>query len=139
LPLFLQQGEQHVAKQNKWGPISEETYTVRIRRDDETGVAVTEYWIRADTGKQHRIDGPASISRDPKTGIVTHEMWIQNGEMHRTDGPANILRKHDTGRVYCSEWMVHDKKIKPPKPSRPNAGNLLTTRSPPSKTKKPSL
>jgi hypothetical protein len=105
-----------------WGRImrkttrSTEVYTVKIDRDDATGVAVFEEWTQGD-GTQNRIDGPAMIVRDRSTGIVTTERWIRNNEIHRDDGPAVILRT-STGRVYSSEWFKHGEKIPAPRPSR---------------------
>jgi hypothetical protein len=96
--------------------VEEEVYTVKIRRDKTTGVAVSETWTRGD-GTQHRVDGPSMIARDRLTGIATAEWWIRDGKVHRDDGPAVILRKPD-GRVYSSEWFRDDEKIPAPKPSR---------------------
>jgi hypothetical protein len=115
-----------VAKQRASGPSTEEVYTVTLRRNDATGIVVVETWAKPDTRQPHRMDGPAMIARDYETGIVTHEMWCQDGVVHRADGPANIMRKADTGRVYFSEWIDHGKKIKPSKqPARPSRAQTM--------------
>jgi hypothetical protein len=97
----------------------QEVLTVVLTRDVATGVAVSENWTIAGTTKPHRADGPASVQRDPETGIVVHELWCLNGQIHRVGGPANILRNRVTGRVYCSEWAEDGVKIKRPRPTRP--------------------
>ncbi len=119
------------AKKNRRPVLPEETYTVTIRRDAETGMAVFETW-RMD-GKQHRPDGPASIARDAFTGVMIHETWIKNGELHRENGPAHILRKGDTGRVYSTEWFKDGEQV--PAPPRQRTPSRSSTRQslPPSK------
>jgi hypothetical protein len=93
-----------------------ENYTVEIKRDAATGVAVYEHW-RLD-GKSHRIDGPATITRDAATGNVTREGWLTNGHLNRADGPAVVSRNPITGAITCSYWYKDDEQIRPPSRSR---------------------
>jgi hypothetical protein len=93
-----------------------EIYTVTIRRDPRTGVAVTESWFV--NGRPHREGGPVYIVRDPETGTVIKEHWIRHNEYHRDDGPAIILRKPGTGQIYYSAWYREGVKIPAPKPDR---------------------
>ena len=95
--------------------LAEEIYTVKIKRDAITGVAVTEYWYQ--DRFLHRDAAPACILRDAITGIAINESWWQKSKLHREDGPASILRKPD-GRVYFTEWYMHGEKIRPPRPPR---------------------
>ena len=101
-----------------------EVYSVEIRRDPLSGVAVSEKWCKE--GKSHREDGPAQITRDASTGTVVREAWIRNNKYHRTDGPAIILRHPTTEHVYFSAWYRNDEKISPP--GRPQRGMRASAR-----------
>jgi len=92
----------------------DEVYTVRIRRDAKTGVAIYETWNNTE-GLHHRVDGPADIERDPVTAVITKEVWIRNGNADREDGPAIIRRNAKTGAVTYSAWYRSSEKIAPPK------------------------
>jgi hypothetical protein len=57
-----------MSKKRELRPVGEEeTYTVKVRRDPETGVVVRELWTK--NGQAYCEHGPASISRDPITGV----------------------------------------------------------------------
>jgi hypothetical protein len=112
------------------GPYRDEIYTVEIRRDTRTGVAVGETWMR--DGQIHREDGPAMIERDSDTGNVIRESWIRHDQHHREGGPAVISRKADTGRIYRSRWYLNGKNVKPPRtPRRPLQGRNTASPSAP--------
>lgn len=53
-----------------------------------------EWWI--ENGRQHRIDGPATIRSNGE------RYWYQNGRLHREDGPAV-----DYGNSTRSSWYLH--------------------------------
>ena len=93
-----------------------ETYTVEIRRDQATGVAVTEHWYM--DGKTHRVDGPSTITRDAATGNVIREGWSIKGNLNRADGPAVIIRNPVTGAITFSNWYKDGEKIAPPTRAR---------------------
>jgi hypothetical protein len=97
------------------GVTTKEIYTVRIRRDVGSGVAVLEDWSKDSEGKVlHREDGPASIERDAATGNVIREGWYNNNVLERESGPAVIRRDATTGRVTYSVWYKNGEKIAPP-------------------------
>ena len=56
-----------------------ENYTVSIERDDHTGIATHEVWLKG--GEFHRIDGPACIHRDRVTGKVLSSRWYLEGKI----------------------------------------------------------
>jgi hypothetical protein len=58
--------------------LRDETFTVAILRDSETGVAIVERWLNS-KGILHRPDGPAYIEREEETGKVIEEDWYRNG------------------------------------------------------------
>jgi hypothetical protein len=101
----------------------EETYGVWIKRDLKTGVAVLEAWSAKDPSKglwpdYHRIGAPASIARDPTTGVVLEEEWYRYGKLHREDGPA-IIRRAPDGKVKYTSWYQNGELI--PYRNRPKA------------------
>jgi hypothetical protein len=49
---------------------------------------IIELWCK--DGKPDRVDGPAMIVRDAKTGAITEEKWYKAGQLSRADGPAVI-------------------------------------------------
>jgi hypothetical protein len=55
-------------------------------------------------GRSHRDDGPAVIRRDALTGTVILESWWHEGKLHRDNGPAFITRDAATGAPMCEEW-----------------------------------
>ena len=65
-------------------------------------------------GRRSRADGPARIERDAATGIVTYEAWYKDGKKDRADGPAHIERDAATGKVTREEWWKDGKRIAPP-------------------------
>ena len=71
--------------------------------DPETGKRIGEIWINNfNHGKHRENDLPAEITIDPKSGIVTFEMYYQNGRLHRDhDQPAEIHRDGTTGHITC--------------------------------------
>jgi hypothetical protein len=97
-------------------------HTVEIHRDPITHMAVTEDWRDKD-GKFDRADGPAVITRDPKTGIVCTEEWWKNDKLHRLDGPAIVNRDARTGVVSCEAWYKNGNLSR-------NNGPALTVRDP---------
>jgi hypothetical protein len=82
------------ARQNRTGSIKGET---RPRQDREAD----------------RSDGPAHITRDAATGVVTNEAWWKDGERHRADR-RHIVRKAATGVVIREEWWKDGKRLARP-------------------------
>jgi hypothetical protein len=117
----------------------QETYTVVISRDPKTGIAACEGWAISETrnvgGREetrwidHRIDGPATIWRDPITGIIIEEEWYKGGRLHRDDGPAIIRRDPHTGEVKYTSWYFEGVLIpcnkRPKNQSLPRAAHSL--------------
>ena len=60
--------------------------------------------------KRHRMDGPATVRRDPETGISVVETWNVDGALHRIDGPAQIIRDETTGIADEEGWFVHGRR-----------------------------
>lgn len=57
-------------------------------------------------GIPHREDGPARLSINPVTGIVTHEEYLIHGKLHREDGPAVIYRHPLDGHLRLTFFHV---------------------------------
>lgn len=57
-----------------------EHYKVKIVRDLESGIIVSEKWMNR-KGNAHRpvAEGPAYIERDAQTGAVTMQVFCENG------------------------------------------------------------
>jgi hypothetical protein len=56
-------------------------------------------WVNLETGKLHRLDGPALTS----TAGTKH--WYIDGKRHRVDGPAVVWYNCDY------EWWVDGKRL----------------------------
>jgi len=105
-------------------PIKEK-YHVYLRRDPVTNIVVEEGWYAGDDivkGQYHppfhRVDGPAAIHRDARTGVVIQEEWLRHGKRHREDGPAITYRTAE-GKTTYSSWYKNDELI--PYRDRPKA------------------
>jgi hypothetical protein len=57
--------------------------------------------------RPRRVDGPAIIERNPKTGVATCEEWWLEGKLHRTDDSADIERDPTTNVVIREEWCLN--------------------------------
>lgn len=64
---------------------------------DPKGINVKEEWFCNE--EYHRDNGPAVVRRMPFSGLVTHELWYQEGLLHRSGGPAHIIYDH-LGAIY---------------------------------------
>jgi hypothetical protein len=60
------------------GRITPEVYTVVIMREPDNGVAWKEEWFDAE-GLLHRVNGPALIERNVRTGRPVREEWYEHG------------------------------------------------------------
>jgi len=78
-----------------------------IKRDNETGVLVTEeYWRN---GVLHRENGPAIVHHSPD-GVVRYEAhWRGDQYRDASEGPATIVYDAE-GRVEVQEWFGADGK-----------------------------
>jgi hypothetical protein len=108
-------------KRDKRTTLPTERYEVELRRDQITGVIVSETWLQG--GKLNRQGGPAIVIRDATTDVILDEKWFLNNQLHREDGPAEVLRKPD-GRVYHSAWYKNGEKV--PAPPRAQRGRQLS-------------
>ena len=71
--------------------------------------------VRPDrTGALPHADEPTLITRNPTTGIITHEAWRKDGALHRTDGPAYIERDATTAATIYASWWHHGRPIPAP-------------------------
>jgi len=72
--------------------------------DPATGKSVGEIWIDQFNHGKHRDDNlPAETSINPKSEVMTFEMYYRNGRLHRDDNlPANIHRNETTGSIIYS-------------------------------------
>jgi hypothetical protein len=77
-------------------------YTV-LSLCNKDGKSITELWSH--DGKTGRHDGPAVLTRDIATGVVTCEKWFTDGRNLRKDGPAFIERDPSTGMVTLEMWF----------------------------------
>ncbi|MCP3476690.1 hypothetical protein NLM33_41745 [Bradyrhizobium sp. CCGUVB1N3] len=93
--------------------------TDRIEQTTElaTGVVVYENYFRE--RERHRLatEGPALIHRDPRTGAVLAEAYLEEGKRHRTDGPA-VIERNASGaiirEVYCVKGVLHRDPLEGP-------------------------
>jgi hypothetical protein len=89
----------------------EEKYSVTIRRDEESGIAVIECWEAKDR------DLIFELSRDHKSGVIRQEAWFNaKHQLHRVGAPAVINRNHVTGKLQATYWYENGEKV--PRPSR---------------------
>ena len=65
--------------------LKDEQYRVRILRCPESGVIAEERW-ETPAGRLHRLEGPALLERDRKTGKVLGSYHCVHGLPHRSDG-----------------------------------------------------
>jgi hypothetical protein len=102
---------------------NEERYEVYMRRDPSTHVVVEEWWTEDSGGlggRFHRVGAPATISRDPVSGVAVEEHWYFHGKLHREDGPA-VVRRSSEGKVKYTSWFRHGELV----PYRKRGGPAL--------------
>lgn len=124
----------------------EETFTVSIERNAETGQMLKQVWRR--NGRLGNTAGPAVTTYDPLTGNVVEERWMRNnqtsrlemdgpaviqydpcstnpvkqmyfadGNLHRISGPAVVVLDAASGQVLSESFFRHDKPYaQPPEP-----------------------
>jgi hypothetical protein len=63
---------------SNWPNFRGESYTVIIKRDPKTDVAVLEQWFN-EKGELHRVEGPAEIQRGVDDGAILARRWFENG------------------------------------------------------------
>ncbi len=92
-----------------------------IEYDPVSGKPVKlERWFH---GRRHGLHVPAVEVIDPDTDVIIGEEWFDSGNRHRIDGPAYIVRDAKTGAVRRTENYVHEHgdqsipKAPPPKPT----------------------
>lgn len=114
-----------------------ETYSVEVLRDSETGEKVRERWTL--DGKLHRTDGPAlqgwdngkltaqewwlkdkpsrlggkpaCLEIDPDSDVVVSEKYFVDGKPHKLGGPALIERDALTGQVTMAHYYRDGQKL----------------------------
>ena len=120
----------------------EESYTVKVVKDVESGTVLSQAWFNA-AGQEHNEngpaivaygdegspprkqtwmvdgqihrpenEGPAIISYDAESGQVV-ESYMQNDQLHRTNGPAILVTEMETGRVIHQRFFHNGKPYKP--------------------------
>lgn len=81
-----------------------ETYSVEITRDSETGKMVREVW-RDDEGQPHRMDDlPARIEYNVETEEPEILEYCIHGVQHRESGPSYMEIHVPTGVVTLEHW-----------------------------------
>jgi len=82
----------------------------KLRQWCNPKTAVVTLEIWTRAGQPHRDNGPAIIERDSATGVVTRESWAHERKLlHREDGPAIIERDAATGVVTYEGWFREGK------------------------------
>jgi hypothetical protein len=111
-----------MGKESKYrGTVKEYKYRVTVR---EGAYDIAESW-EDECRWPDRKHGPAVIHRDPKTGVVTNEIWMRKNKYHRDDGPAMIWRDATTGQITRVEYYTNGRRTKPAAaPSRPAVREL---------------
>ena len=66
-----------------------------------------------DCGFHHRDDGPAFIRRNELNGVVHQEQYWRDGKRHRDDGPAVLVYDEMTGELIHEEHWINGEKIDP--------------------------
>jgi hypothetical protein len=92
---------------------NEERYDVYMQRDPSTQVVVVECWTEENGGlggRFHRLGAPATISRDPISGVAVEEHWYFHGKLHREGGPA-VVRRAPDGKVKYTSWFQNGELI----------------------------
>lgn len=104
---FMRQGQ----------PYREGDMPAQVVTDLNTGIEVCRTWYDPDSGKCGRPGGkPCYIKIDPDTEVVVEEEYREAGELHRMDGPARVARDPKSGKVISASYYVHGLQVNASEP-----------------------